>query len=259
MLKVNLHAHTWRCNHATGTEREYVEAAVKAGYEQFGFSDHAPYPFPKGYYSSFRMRIDQTEDYVNTLLALREEFGDRIDLKIGYEAEYYPAFFKDFLRLITSYPVDYLILGQHAIENEVTGKFSGHPSDDPAGLCRYVDEVCEGLDTGVFTYLAHPDIFFFTGPDRIYKKEYTRLIEHAMKLDIPLEINLLGLMEGRSYPDERFFKICGEMGAPVCIGCDAHHLENVCRPEVIQKAEDMVSRLKLKLVERPVIRPVIPV
>ena len=69
----NLHAHTFRCNHASGTEREYIENAIAAGMKIYGFADHAPYPFPEGYYSGFRMRPELQEDYVNTLLALREE------------------------------------------------------------------------------------------------------------------------------------------------------------------------------------------
>ena len=35
----NFHTHTARCNHATGTDREYVEAAIRAGVKSLGFSD----------------------------------------------------------------------------------------------------------------------------------------------------------------------------------------------------------------------------
>lgn len=37
-LKANYHAHTWRCQHAYDTEREYIEAAISMGIEIFGFS-----------------------------------------------------------------------------------------------------------------------------------------------------------------------------------------------------------------------------
>ena len=30
-MKSNYHTHTWRCNHARGTEREYIETAKKNG------------------------------------------------------------------------------------------------------------------------------------------------------------------------------------------------------------------------------------
>ena len=58
-LIANYHTHTWRCNHASGSERQYVENALQAGLVVLGFSDHAPYIFPDGYYSTFRMFPDE--------------------------------------------------------------------------------------------------------------------------------------------------------------------------------------------------------
>ena len=51
----NYHTHTPRCRHAQGTEEEYAQAAVNAGMEILGFSDHTPYWFPGDYYSHLRM------------------------------------------------------------------------------------------------------------------------------------------------------------------------------------------------------------
>ena len=45
----NYHTHTWRCNHAFGVEKQYIENAIEAGLRILGFADHTPYPFPKGY------------------------------------------------------------------------------------------------------------------------------------------------------------------------------------------------------------------
>ena len=45
-MDYNLHTHTYRCSHATGTEREYIEAAISAGIKIMGFSDHIPFKFP---------------------------------------------------------------------------------------------------------------------------------------------------------------------------------------------------------------------
>ena len=69
----NYHTHTWRCRHADGTEREYVERAIEGGLKILGFSDHSPYPFPDGYDSGMRMRLDQVEGYVDTVLALNKK------------------------------------------------------------------------------------------------------------------------------------------------------------------------------------------
>ena len=79
------HTHTWRCNHAKGTEREYIEAAIALGLKVLGFADHTPYPFSNGHQSGFRMRVDQFQDYCDTLTALRDEYADRIEIHIGLD------------------------------------------------------------------------------------------------------------------------------------------------------------------------------
>ena len=247
----NLHAHTVRCNHASGTEREYIENALAAGLETFGFSDHTPYVFADGYYSGFRMRPELQKDYVDTLLALRDEYRGRIGILIGYEAEYYPRFWREYLKLITRYPVDYLILGQHFIENEMEGKYSGIRTEDESYLAQYVDQVIEGMDTGVFTYFAHPDLVNFTGSRAAFDKHYGRLIEHAKKVGLPLEINLLGVRDHRAYPHDRFFELCGQIGAPVVIGSDAHSADTAYDGPSYAKAMEMAERFGLTVVERP--------
>ena len=75
-MYANYHTHTVLCNHASGEMREYVETAIKNGIKVLGFSDHVPYPFENEYYSYFRMRVCEAQDYVNSVAALREEFKD---------------------------------------------------------------------------------------------------------------------------------------------------------------------------------------
>ena len=77
-MRANYHTHTWRCHHAYGTEKEYVEKAIESGMEILGFSDHAPYPFPDGYEASNKMLPSQLEDYVNTVLDIRREYEGQI-------------------------------------------------------------------------------------------------------------------------------------------------------------------------------------
>ena len=255
-MTVNLHAHTFRCRHASGTEREYIENALAAGLSVYGFSDHAPYPFPGGFCSGFRMPCSAQRDYVDTLLALREEYRGRIDIRIGYEAEYYPKFFGNFLAMIREYPIDYLILGQHFLDNEIDGSYSGRTTDDEGDLRHYVDQVTEAMDTGVFTYLAHPDLMNFTGDGAAFDRQYGRMIEAAKAHGLPLEINLLGVRDHRAYPHERFFALCGEIGAPVCIGCDAHQAEVAVDLPSYEKAMDMAARYGLTVIAEPVLVPV---
>ena len=166
----NYHTHTFRNHHTVGTEREYIESAIKNGFQTLGFSEHAPYRFPDGHVSYFHMFPEDLNDYIQTLLTLKAEYAGRIEILIGYEAEYYPRFFDDLLARITQYPVDYLLLGQHYIHNEIDGVYVYEPTDDPEILKVYVNQCIAGLDTGLYTYLAHPDLIQFTGSESIYRQ-----------------------------------------------------------------------------------------
>ena len=84
----NYHTHTYRCGHANGTDEEYVQAAIEAGYKILGFADHGPYkglPFPKS-----RMDWEELDEYVESLTYLKEKYKDQIEIHIGLETEYYP-------------------------------------------------------------------------------------------------------------------------------------------------------------------------
>ena len=82
-LIANYHTHTTRCKHASGSEREYIEAAIKAGMKILGFADHVPCPFEDGFVSGIRMDMEDAADYVNDIRALQKEvrFSYWLDLR----------------------------------------------------------------------------------------------------------------------------------------------------------------------------------
>ena len=89
-MKANYHSHTYRCHHASGSQREYVENAIRAGYRIWGFSDHTPQLYNNGYVSPIRMLPGELEDYVKETLDLKKEYKDDIEIKLGLEVEYTP-------------------------------------------------------------------------------------------------------------------------------------------------------------------------
>ena len=230
-MLANYHTHTTRCNHAKGTEREYIEKAIKEGFTVLGFSDHVPQPFEEEFYSWIRMRVSELPDYTETLVKLREEYKNDIQILIGYEVEYSRKYFPQLLEEVRKYPLDYLIQGQHFAPNEVEGFYAGEATEDEDRLVSYVDTTIEGMETGLFTYLAHPDLIRYTGSDDIYCKHMKRIVEKSLELDIPLEVNMYGFSDERHYPCDRFFRMATEMGAKIILGCDAHQPMLIRQPE----------------------------
>lgn len=243
----NYHTHTPFSNHSIGTPREYIEEAIEAGFQTLGFSDHAPMPFKGQYYSGFRMKMHHTALYFELIRSLQKEYEKDIQILAGLECEYYPELFPDFCEFIEPFAPDYLIMGQHGLFNEENAPMATWQTEDEALLKQYVDQVCEGLDTGKFMYLAHPDMMYFVGDERVYEQETTRLCEFCKAHNIPLEINLLGLGGKRHYPRESFWEIAAKVGNTAIIGCDTHDHGVLKNKELQQMGKDWANKFGVTL------------
>ena len=257
-MNYNLHTHTTRCGHAKGSDEDYIKCAIEAGIKHLGFSDHAPFVFPDGYESHYRVPICEGSKYVSVIKNLREKYKEFIEIYIGLEMEYYPDHFNEMLDIARNINAEYLILGQHFIMNEhPNGIGAGGPTNNTEQLKTYVDEVVSAMKTGVFTYVAHPDIMCFTGDYSVYEKEITRLCQASLELDVPLEINLGGVRNKKFYPAEKFWETAGLIGSPVTIGYDAHSARDLLNKEQIAVAKAIIDKYKLNYIGIPKIKPIL--
>ena len=222
-MLANYHTHTTRCRHASGTEREFVEMALESGLKILGFADHTPCPFPGSYYSNFRMFLHDAEDYFRTVTDLKKEYAGQIEIYAGVEAEYYPDLFPGMLEFLRQFPCEYMILGQHFPGNEEGEDYICVPRTDPAELVRYMDQVTEALETGLFTYAAHPDGLCWQGDPEIYRQVMRKFCRRAKDENWTLEFNLLGHHHKKNYPNPAFWEIAAEVGNTVILGVDAHY------------------------------------
>ena len=236
-MKANYHTHTPRCQHAFGEDREYVEEAIRAGLRILGFSDHCPWIYKSDYVSNIRMTPQETDGYFSSLEKLRREYEKDIDIFIGFESEYLPELMEKQDAFLKDYPVDYMILGQHFLDSESDFNYSGRMADDEDRLIRYVDLCIEGARSRRYLYLAHPDLIYYTGSDKIYQREMKRLCEAMKQMNIPLEYNLLGLAIHRNYPEERFWQIVRNTGNSVIFGVDAHRPEQFADRQTLELAK----------------------
>ena len=245
----NYHTHTWRCNHATGREEDYVRNAIDRGFKILGFSDHSPHDFPDGYVSGFRMTMDQLKDYCDTVRLLQKKYADQIAIPLGMEIENYPALLPNTLSILRDAGVEYLILGQHFVGNEMGEHYSGSPTADPEILDRYCRQAMDAMQTGLFTYFAHPDLIHFKGEEQLYRRQMHQLCREAKGCGIPLELNMLGSWSGRQYPALRFWEIAAEEGCNVILGCDAHAPDHLLKLETEDWLRTMAADLGMHLLE----------
>jgi len=244
----NYHTHTWRCKHAFGNEEDYVKCAIQAGYTELGFSDHTPWHYHTNFQPYMRMNENELDDYVQTLLMLKEKYKNQISIKIGLEVEYFKDYIPWLKQVLQDYPIDYLILGNHYDETDEYGVYFGQPLNAKQ-FQKYVDSCIAGIKTGLFSYLAHPDLANYPTDSLLYKQAMRKLCEAAKDYGVPLEFNLLGLETHRQYPNETFFKIAKEVGNQVIIGVDAHEQHALLHIELYEQAKIYLNQLGIEVIE----------
>lgn len=255
-MLANYHTHTPRCRHAVGTEEEYVRCAIDRGLEILGFSDHSPYTFPKSFFSDYRMGLEELDDYVEAVTGLQKKYTGQLRIPLGLELEYYPAYLPELLEILRDKPIDYAILGQHFVGNEIGEHYSGYKTEDETILRRYCDQAIEGMETGLFSYLAHPDLIYYTGDVKCYQRHMRRLCKGANSCKLPIELNLCGLKEKRNYPNPCFWEMAAEQNCKVVLGYDAHNPKFLLDTDLEREALDFLKPYGLELLETVSLRPI---
>lgn len=253
MIRTNWHTHTARCGHATGTDEEYVLAAIKCGIKTLGFSDHAAYRKPD---PGNRMNFEQVPDYIESIRSLSRKYQDQIDIHLGMEVEYYPDQWEE----LTWYRknLDYCILGQHHITFE--GQ-SIYRVSDPDNLKAYIDMLEEGCRHGLADYICHPDVVMWSYPgvDGTVMEAAERLADISLRYNVPLELNAgSGVHRGEreftdgiryAYPVRAIFEVFAKRKSPVIIGLDIHNPVHFLEDTWLDRALSVVEGLDLNILE----------
>jgi len=259
MIDTNCHTHTCRCKHAQGDVADYCREALAKGLKTLGFSDHTP--LPDGRWHGVRMAMDDVAGYCRAIDEARATFTDLTILK-GLECEYIPEFagvYRD--EFLGTWAMDYLVGGAHWYPHKGAWAPLYTTGMTPAQLHDYADYVIAAMQSGLFAFIAHPDLFGVAYA--VWDAEATAcsraMLTAATELGVPMEINGYGLRkpmmdtpEGRrhKYPWLRFWELAAECGTPVVLSSDAHEPENVVTGLV--ETEAIAQRFGLRVVTDPV-------
>jgi histidinol-phosphatase (PHP family) len=225
------HMHTPRCNHAVGEVREYVKMAIQRGLQEIGMSDHSP--MPDGFDAAWRMDLSELPDYLREVESVRDEFAEKLTVRVGLEADFHPGTEEAVQTMIDGYAWDYVMGSVHYI-----GDWAFDNPDEEArwkqinvedAYCDYFDLVARSAATGMFDIIGHPDLikkFGQRAPEgskRVDKAE-SLMLEAVKASETVLEISSAGLRKpvGEIYPHIRIVEKAVAMGIPFCFGSDAH-------------------------------------
>ena len=227
-MRIDLHNHTTRCNHAKGSMQSYIERAIELGIDIYGFSEHAPMDFDEHY----RLKFDEMQLYTKDVKALQKEYKDDIKILLGYEVDYLKGHMDE---RVLSADVDYMIgsihfLGEWGFDNpEFNHEYKNRNIDNI--WQEYFDNIEAMAKTNYFDIVGHLDlikIFNF-----MPKKDIRIIAQNALKAikasDMVLELNTAGLRKPckEIYPTPSLLEIAYELDIPITFSSDAHAIGQV--------------------------------
>ena len=230
---VDYHMHTFLCGHASGQPHEYIQAAVAAGLEEAGFSDHAPLVSHDD--PTLTMSRDQLPQYHHMIEDVRARFDGQIRVRVGIEADFLEGCENKTREILDGYAYDYVIGSVHYIEN--------WGFDDPKEIAKWkqadVDQVYrqyylylrKSAQSGLFDIMGHVDLVkkFGHRPSQTLFEEIKKTADTFKDAGVAIEINTSGLRKPAKemYPALEDLKIYCERGIPLTFGSDAHQPQEV--------------------------------
>lgn len=257
-MKTNYHTHSEYCGHAEGTLNDYIKKACSLGLTALGFSEHAPFP---GDPFGMRMPFNMLPNYVKELCSLRKHYADKISLHIGLEAEYLPMYESYYPMLLSDYDIEYMIMGQHFFIGPDGRCYNLYDNSFPSEyLISHSKNMIQGMQTGYFKYIAHPDLMFIRdfSMDANCMKAISILVDGSAQGDFILELNANGFRRGKheysdglryQYPVDIFWKEVANAHIPVIIGSDCHSHTIICDKHT-EYAKEYADTLGLNLLDK---------
>jgi histidinol phosphatase-like PHP family hydrolase len=239
----NYHTHTRWCRHGSGEIEDYILAGIDGGLQELAITEHVPLP---GDPDRRRIFCDELDAFDRELNEMIRKYASVIRIRKGLECEYYPQLLPYYEDLRDRLGYEILLLGQHT---SIDRRLDYFAITEPAEIQRYADEVCLGLETGLFTFLAHPDVPMFSYPsaDRPFMAAMAQIFKVCEERDIPVEINGNGQGHNRGYPCRKVWELARNYKLRVLVCADAHYVPDLISENVTQ-CEDLARKLKLNLI-----------
>ncbi|MEM7164987.1 MAG: histidinol-phosphatase [Planctomycetota bacterium] len=253
MYRVSLHGgHSGEfCEHARGTLRETLEAAVAFGFHTFGVTEHAPRIEERFVYDSERQkgydvaRLEQEFDaYATEVQRLSDEFADRIVVLRGFEAEVVPD--TRYVELMQGYreryAFEYMVGSVHYVQ--------GTTIDGDKDVFATLAAKLGGFESLTIAYYeAVTQMVCALTPEVVGHLDLVRKnTPHGVALDTPgiraaagdalaairdanaiLDVNTAAYRKGLAtpYPEPWLLRAAHDLGIPCCFGSDSHGPDEV--------------------------------
>jgi len=227
-MRIDLHNHTTRCNHAKGSMESYIKRAIELEIDVYGFSEHAPMNFD----SHYRLKFEEMDTYKDDVLELKYKYKDDIKILLGYEVDYLKGYMDK--RVLNS-KVDYLIGSVHFLKEwgfdnpEFIDEYKNR--DIEQIWQEYFDAIEAMAKSNHFDIVGHLDLIkvFNFIPKKDIRNIATNALKAIKKSNMVIELNSAGLRKPikEIYPSPLLLELAYEMDIPITFSSDAHAIGQV--------------------------------
>lgn len=233
-MRADVHMHCGFSNDSETRPEDMVESAIAKGLSVICFTDH----YDKDNLDWGDEAIFDVESYFQKMIALQEEYRDRIDIRIGAEIGMQPYLAEYYQNFMAQHPFDFVIGSVHSVlEHDVALDFFQKHSD-PEGYKIYFEEMLQDVQKiKSYDVLGHLDYivrYSNQGSKGFDLNDYMDIIEEILKHVIAhgkgIEMNMSGLKYGLGapHPQPEIIKRYRELGGEIItVGADGHSPEHI--------------------------------
>lgn len=233
-MRADVHMHCGFSNDSETRPEDMVESAIAKGLSVICFTDH----YDKDNLDWGDEAIFDVESYFQKMMALQEEYRDRIDIRIGVEIGMQPYLAEYYQNFMAQHPFDFVIGSVHSVlEHDVALDFFQKHSD-PEGYKIYFEEMLQDVQKiKSYDVLGHLDYivrYSNQGSKGFNLNDYMDIIEEILKQVIAhgkgIEMNMSGLKYGLGapHPQPEIIKRYRELGGEIItVGADGHIPEHI--------------------------------
>ncbi|RXZ84218.1 histidinol-phosphatase HisJ family protein [Paenibacillaceae bacterium] len=232
-MKFDLHTHHERCGHAVGTIEDYIRAAIDAGLQVIGISDHSPYfasdqdqPQP-----GIAMARSDFENYIREVQRLQQQYAPQIEVLLGMESDFYPEHAQLYQSAYDLHPFDYLIGSVHQTSGiSIFNRNRWNKLSEEEMITakeHYYDLIAQSARSGIFQILGHIDAmkgYYPPFSDIPAHNKIDETLQTIAASGVSIEINTSGSQKdcGGWYPSDAILERACHYGVDVTFGSDAH-------------------------------------
>ena len=238
---------------------DFVREAVRQGFSAYGFSSHAPLPFP----TKWTILREDVGAYLAEARRLRDAYAGQIEIYAGLEIDYLDEEHNPASEYFRNLPLDYRIGSVHLLPAEdgeivdidtnpevfaenMKNRFGG---DIRRVVTMYYDRLMRMIELGGIDFVGHADKLSYNAScfrvgildEPWYRNKVRDYFAWIAQRGLMVEVNTKTYARnGFFYPNRSNFALLKSFGIPVVVNSDAHQpaLIDSGRPEALQALEE---------------------